>query len=106
MKEIWKFRLEGPDKLVKAPIEKWLEVKVQDGAVCAWAIVNHDLPEEDYYLYTLGTGWPVEAIVGDFLGTILDGDYVWHVFAAQVSRSAKERLGEKKELLKRSRYAS
>lgn len=106
MKEIWKFKLDGADKLVKAPVEKWLDVKVQGESVCVWAIVDFDQPEEDYYLYALGTGWPVETIVGDFVGTVIDDAYVWHVFAAQVSRSAKERIKSKKEMQRSSEYAS
>ena len=106
MKQIWKFQLDGADKLVKAPVEKWLDVKVQGDSICVWAIVNHDIPEENYYLYALGTGWPVEKIVGDYIGTVLDGAYVWHVFAAQVSRSAKERIESKKEMQRSSEYAS
>lgn len=106
MKEIWKFTLDGPDKLIKAPVEKWLDVKVQDDNICVWAVIDHDFQEKDYYLYTLGTGWPVNKIIGDYLGTVLDGAYVWHLFAAQVSRSDKKKLEEKMEIEQESKYVS
>lgn len=106
MTEIWKFKLTGPDKLIKAPVEKWLTVQEQNGSLCVWAIVDHDTEAKDYYIYTLGTGWPVSKIVGDYVGTVQEGAYVWHVFAAQVSESDKENLENRMEMEQESTYAS
>ncbi len=63
------------------------------GQVCVWAA--HDLdPEEDetgnipVVFRVLGTGEPYqlpEDTVDEFLGHVLDGVFIWHVFASFAS---------------------
>ena len=87
MKKIVKYTIEDGDLIIAAKDPKWLDAQMQDGLIRVWAIV--DLAAEDkeeYYLYTLGTGWPCKRIPGEYIGTVQDGCYVWHVFAAQIHR--------------------
>lgn len=85
-KTIWKFPLETTDvQEIQTPANaKMLSVGLDpEGALCLWALVN---PKEDLEAITVnivGTGNPVPRSVlmwSEFLGTVTDGPYVWHVF--------------------------
>lgn len=55
------------------------------GQLCVWAEVNPDLkPPIDRTIWIVGTGgeMPFMQQKSRFLGTVLDGDFVWHVFCA------------------------
>lgn len=86
MKKIYKWKVIGDDTLIEAPVEKWLDAQLQNGTLVVWAIVDFDQPEQEYYIYTLGTGWSCKRIPGTYIGTVQEGGYVEHVFAARVTR--------------------
>ena len=54
------------------------------GIPSVWAMVNDKEKEEIIKVYCIGTGWPLDEVVKDsivnFVGTINDGIYIWHVF--------------------------
>lgn len=107
MRTIWKYRLQVADA-VKVPMpagSKVIKVGVQDGELCAWALVSppsgaehdghdiHGTQGEIRYFRIVGTGNPIpENILGlKYLDTVFMGHYVWHVFIVQ---TAEEVLGE------------
>ena len=57
------------------------------GNVCIWAAIEEKQPnKEKRIIYRIGTGWPIELIIGenakkfDFIGSVKDGEYMWHIF--------------------------
>lgn len=57
-----------------------------NGKLCVWAMVNTDKPEEKVRILCVGTGWPLDAIMNNeanglnFIGTVKEGIYMWHLF--------------------------
>ena len=49
------------------------------GALCIWARVNPGEPLEPFIIYIVGTGGEVPA-GRTFIGTVLQGPWVWHFF--------------------------
>ena len=79
---IHKYQVAGSHIRIREPIEKFLTVQLQRGITTVWAIVNPEIKEKDYLLYKVGTGWPLDGVYGNYLGTVQDWDnQVWHVFA-------------------------
>lgn len=72
---------------IKAPKDaKWLYVAVQPHTgLCAWAQVNIDEPAEQvpHTLHIIGTGHTVPDNVA-YIGSVIDGAFVWHVYAEQL----------------------
>lgn len=53
------------------------------GIPCIWAMVDTDSELEDVTVRCIGTGWDVSKLLDNglqFLGTINDGPFMWHVF--------------------------
>ena len=61
-----------------------LSTAAQDGNIRVWALTDHvQALSETRRVQVLGTGWqvPEDALDGyDFLGTVLIGELVWHVW--------------------------
>lgn len=89
MRAVYKYDL---TEEIIAPIEKFLHVEMQDGVPCAWAIINTDLTKNHYTVSISGTGWPLlEPQNPDtYVGTLMDGPYVWHVFIIPVGPVKEE----------------
>lgn len=47
--------------------------------LCIWAAVNTESTMMDVEIIIVGTGHPLPH-VGDHLGTVVDGSFIWHVF--------------------------
>ena len=60
-----------------------MSVANQDGTLCLWAMVDKNSPKTDIEIEIIGTGNPI-LFSGDFrrafIGTVIIGDFVWHVF--------------------------
>ena len=56
-----------------------LSDRVQHG-FAVWAIVEPAAETETRHLYVVGTGHPLRNPLGRFLGAVIDGPFVWHVF--------------------------
>jgi hypothetical protein len=57
------------------------------GDLCAWALVEPDDPanpdmQVDFYVVATGQPLPFRQEYSAFLGTVLQGEYVWHVYIA------------------------
>ena len=85
MRRILKFPISEEGTYLQEPIERFLSVQKQGDQLVLWAITETMKPEEDWYVYGLGTGWPLlDNIRGEYLGTVQDGAYVWHFFVDRV----------------------
>lgn len=79
---IWKFQL----KMTELPTIRMpkgaevLSVQDQMGHLCLWAIVDPDEEMEDRHFRIFGTGHPIVYPTGDFIGTVQQGQFVWHIF--------------------------
>jgi len=81
---IWKFCLEVTDyQCLDMPRgAHLLSVQTQDGVPQLWAIVDPSAVKENRFILTVGTGNPMPAGCGSFLGTyqLYLGKQVYHVF--------------------------
>lgn len=86
MKTIWKFSLSHLERNeIKVPRgSKLLSVQVQCGRLFVWVLVGEkEASKCDYrtkVVSVYGTGFDVPDDPGRFVGTIVDGEFVWHVF--------------------------
>lgn len=78
---IWKFQLD---------ISSWQDIDMpegaepisaamQDGVLCVWAKVNPDAPRVSKVFAIIATGATLPPN-GNFIATVHDHPYVWHVF--------------------------
>lgn len=84
MKTIWKFPLERVQEQ-KISMPKGYEilcVKMQNGVPTIWAVVDPLLGElyEAVRIQMVGTGHSFERENKNYLGTVIDGMFVWHFF--------------------------
>lgn len=82
---IWKYELGIMDSQhITMPRDaQILSVANQGGQLCLWAMVDADKPSECRSIEIIGTGNPVHQDMGverRFIGTVLMGPFVWHVF--------------------------
>ncbi len=49
-------------------------------SVYVWALVDPHEPMEARSVWLLPTGGELSAMTGRFIGTVIDGPFVWHVF--------------------------
>ena len=58
-------------------------VGMQNGAIWVWALVNTNAPVVTHLFAVRGTGHEItpEVEQGDFLGTVFDGIFVWHILS-------------------------
>lgn len=82
---VHKYRLpfhENLDDKVKIPVRVgWLlHLGMQHGEIHIWAAVDPSQPEVPARFRLVGTGSPIDPD-WHHLGTVMDGEYVWHVFA-------------------------
>lgn len=83
---IHKYRLPFKSEMVdrvEVPVRRGrpLHLAVQHGEIHLWAAVDPAGSEVPTEFRLVGTGGKVE-LDWHHLGTVLDGDYVWHIFSA------------------------
>lgn len=85
MRQIWKFpfKLQMNFGLTMPQGAETIHVDIdhKTGHPCIWAIVDPKRLQEKRLFFIVGTGF--EFLYGSFrkhIGTIQDGDYVWHIF--------------------------
>jgi hypothetical protein len=86
---IWKFPLKVTGyQVVQMPLEyKILSVGVcPNKGVCLWAEVNaHNFENTNVEVVLIGTGHGLaDEVVPNFVGTVIQNPYVWHVYVSQV----------------------
>lgn len=83
------FRIAGEVELIIQGLIRILHIGMQEpgrGSLCAWCLVNTAswAEEVSIKLTVKGTGHPIgeQELLDKFhVTTVLDGDYVWHIFA-------------------------
>jgi hypothetical protein len=86
MKRIYKYPLEitGVQPVDMPAGAKLLSVANQNGTLCLWAMVDTDAPNDRRVIVICGTGHAMDDAGLIFIGTVLMGPLVWHVFEGQV----------------------
>ena len=83
MKTIYKYPIEIMDsQIVTMPIGSHaLSVQMQDNQLCIWVLLETSLVSWNRQVRIFGTGNPINLKDRwEFLGTVQDDYYVWHVF--------------------------
>lgn len=82
MKTIYKYPLLIGINHLQLPYIKVLDVIIQDSLPVLYALVDTENQNKKLKVIILGTRWELEDNItdGEFLRTITDGKYVWHVF--------------------------
>ncbi len=57
-----------------------LDVQMQNGVLCMWAMVDTVAKMNEVTIRIYGTGRPIENPRLRYLATVQDGECVWHVF--------------------------
>lgn len=96
MRSIFKYtiNLTGSDNIINAPITKFLSAGEQYGNMVVWAEVDTSLPNRQFVLFPIGTGWSLDATkefecpldICDFIGTVMlcNGELVFHIYVAEI----------------------
>lgn len=82
---IWKYRLPlHEETTIGMPSgSEFLSVAEQDGEITMWFMVPVEgLGNDERKFVVVGTGHPFSMQGLKFLGTVILGSYVWHVFEA------------------------
>ena len=103
MRSIWKFELNGGNTRIKEKVIKWLSVDYDpSGNICVWAIVDPEAEIDErveYDILQIGTGWDFsqnELDNMEFIGTVKEGFYMWHIFVNQPNKfKEKEKTYDK-----------
>ena len=93
MRSIWKFELNGGNTQIKEKVIKWLSAGYDpSGNICIWAIVDPEAGVDEkveYDILQIGTGWDFsqnELDSMEFIGTVKEGFYMWHIFVNQPNK--------------------
>ena len=93
MRSIWKFELNGGNTRIKEKVIKWLSAGYDpSGDICVWAIVDPEAEIDEkveYDILQIGTGWDFsqnELDNMEFIGTVKEGFYMWHIFVNQPNK--------------------
>lgn len=82
--KIWKFELKKDrTQLVKMPEKsEIMDIQMQNGKLVMWAMVDPESENIEVKINMYGTGWETNdnAIKDEYLATVQDGDFVWHLF--------------------------
>lgn len=86
---IYKYPIYTPSTLVEVEMPKDAVILScgldSCGIMCVWAMVDPDVGLELRKIYCIGTGWNVDEMadeVTQFVGTVKDGDFIWHIFTS------------------------
>lgn len=68
--------------IVEVPVRsgRLLHLAVQHGEIHVWAAVDHTDHETSTIFHLVGTGGLADTS-WHHLGSVIDGDYVWHIFS-------------------------
>jgi hypothetical protein len=80
---IWKYPLQIGRNTIQMPAgARVLTVQSQAGTPCLWALVFPHQEQEARVFDLYGTGHPMPANCGEYVGTVQDygGQLIWHIF--------------------------
>lgn len=80
--KIFKYSVTERDgERVKMPQDaRILSIQYQGDQLCIWAVVSPDSRIVNRILQRIGTGWDIPENLGNYIGTVQDGPFVWHYF--------------------------
>jgi hypothetical protein len=83
MKRIWKFPLKITDRqTITVPMfHKILTVQMQNGVPTVWVLVDPETEEIQVEFTIVGTGNPTDVSACDYVGSVQERGFVWHVFS-------------------------
>jgi hypothetical protein len=55
-------------------------VAIQDGKLCLWASVDPERNPSTIRIFIVGTGHPIPADANNYVGTVQDRMFIWHVY--------------------------
>jgi hypothetical protein len=76
MKTIYKYTLDEPVRIPQGSTV--VQVGIQDGLYCIWAIVDTDAPLEERRFVVVGTGRELSNNMVH-VGTVFENPFVWHI---------------------------
>ncbi len=83
-KTIWKYPLSLGSNTLSMPLHSQiLSAQLQSGTINIWVLADEsEKIKEDRTISIFGTGHPLpaKADVSNWIATIQDGQYVWHLF--------------------------
>ena len=92
MKTIYKYKIDNGVE-IDEPIEKVLDIQIQNGFIVLWAIVSDRQPKSKILFKIFGTGWEEEDFPGKYLKTLQDpAGFVWHIFVEVENESSNCRI--------------
>lgn len=78
---IWKYPIPlGTSSLRMPRGARLLCVQMQENMGYLWALVDQSSPLVDRHIAIVGTGWTLESLPGEYVGTLQADGYVWHIF--------------------------
>lgn len=81
MKTVWKFPILGGFEQLPMPRgAKILHVADQGGIITLWAEVDTTAERVRRGVVVVGTGRPLPQGEGSHVGTVMQGEYVWHLY--------------------------
>ncbi len=82
MRKIFKYTLEliAEGKLATYVGFRPLCVQMQNGQICCWAEVDDSRPKGEAKVTIVGTGHEVPPNAGQYVGTVQQGMFVWHIY--------------------------
>jgi hypothetical protein len=82
MMTIWKYSLTLLDEQqIQIPEgAKILSVQIQNDEICIWALVDTERPKETRSIGIIGTGNPCWCPNWNYIGTVQQDAFVWHIF--------------------------
>jgi len=81
MKRIYKYNLKLQEtQSIKAPITKVLCVQMQHNELVLWAEVDTDKVNKELLVVIVGTGHEIPKYAEQYISTVQDGSYVWHIY--------------------------
>lgn len=87
MRTIFKYDVDGQTAEIRGEI---LSVGVQHGDMKFWAIHDEEIKPKRVKIHVYGTGHPLPKYAGVehhsqiFIGTVIDGPFVWHLFSEEL----------------------
>lgn len=102
MKRILKYEVgrDGQAATLSGQFVRLLDVQSQGPSICVWIECDESAPEVSIDVVAIGTGWdlPDELMVGlNYVGTVLDGPYVWHYYWRMTPAEVEDEGEENKE---------
>lgn len=81
--QIWKYELPRPSSnelTYYIPEEaQILDYQIQNGAFVFWALVYPDRTPTQRWFYHIGTDWDIPCTDVEYIGTVQEGKYTWHL---------------------------